>query len=651
MAHVTDDFPQKHKVVVVSNDAAQNLLLCEHLLKGGMQPISFTSAETALAGMDQDLPPDLIVTDIYMPGLDGWRFCRLLRSAEYARFNQVPVLVVSATYSGDEISRITSDVGANAFLPISLDGNEFIAQVQELLKGEKPQDILKVLIVEDSQLTSKRLVEAFQARGYLAEAAFTFQEGLTCLGRTAYDIAVLDYHLPDGLGDELLKALPEKSSGCVCIMMTADPQPELALTWMKMGAAAYLRKPFEPEYLISQCERARRERALLRIQEQLEVRSRQLQASEGKYRGLVQYSSDPIFTFNPDETYHFVNEAFARPFGKKPEEIIGKTPHAIFPHNEAEKRLTLVRRVFKTGEKGEIEVKVVRPTGEENYYLTLADPIKDDLGKVLYVTCISKDITERKQMEEALRQTNETAQAILNAVTESVFLMSADGKIIMVNETTAVRLGKRTADLVETDIYQYLPPDVAKSRRKQVETVCGHGKTIRFEDERFGRWFENHIYPIFDADGKIRRVAIYGRDITERKRIEEALRESEERFRRVLQDVQAVSVQGYGPDGTTQYWNRASEQLYGYSAEEAIGQNLLNLIIPPEMRKDTAMAIQQMAMTGQPVPASELSLMRKDGSHVEVFSSHTIVQIPGREQELFCIDIDLSELKRAEKQV
>jgi two-component system, cell cycle sensor histidine kinase and response regulator CckA len=139
-------------------------------------------------------------------------------------------------------------------------------------------------------------------------------------------------------------------------------------------------------------------------------------------------------------------------------------------------------------------------------------------------------------------------------------------------------------------------------------------------------------------------------EIAERKQSEEALRESEARFRHLLQSVQNVAVQGYGPEGTTRYWNQATERLYGYTAQEAIGRNLLDLIIPQEMRGDVEKAIQQMAETGQPIPASELSLMRKDGSRVAVFSSHAIVKLPGREPELFCIDIDLTERKQVEEE-
>jgi hypothetical protein len=145
--------------------------------------------------------------------------------------------------------------------------------------------------------------------------------------------------------------------------------------------------------------------------------------------------------------------------------------------------------------------------------------------------------------------------------------------------------------------------------------------------------------------------ALYEKDIFERSLMEADLRQSEARFRHLLQDIENISVQGYGPDGTTQYWNRASEKLYGYSAQEAIGQNLVDLIIPPEMKESVKSAIKAMAITGQPIPAAELSMMRKDGSLVTVFSNHTIIKLPGQKQELFCIDIDLTKLKQTEKEL
>jgi len=138
-------------------------------------------------------------------------------------------------------------------------------------------------------------------------------------------------------------------------------------------------------------------------------------------------------------------------------------------------------------------------------------------------------------------------------------------------------------------------------------------------------------------------------DIFRRTQAEKALLESESRFRKLFEQVPAIAVQGYGMDGIARYWNQASENLYGYSANEAIGAKLTDLIIPPEMRKDVEAAMRSMGETKIPIPASELTLMRKDGSRVVVFSSHAIVEKAGGEPELFCVDIDLTSRKEAEE--
>ncbi len=138
-------------------------------------------------------------------------------------------------------------------------------------------------------------------------------------------------------------------------------------------------------------------------------------------------------------------------------------------------------------------------------------------------------------------------------------------------------------------------------------------------------------------------------EISERKQIEAALQESEQRFRSLMENIPGVAVQGYTLNGTVTFWNPASERLYGYSASEALGTNLLDLNIPAEMKEGVAEAIQQMVKTGEPIPASESFLKRKDGSRVPVFSSHALVNPIGRSPELFCLDIDLTERKEAEE--
>jgi len=145
------------------------------------------------------------------------------------------------------------------------------------------------------------------------------------------------------------------------------------------------------------------------------------------------------------------------------------------------------------------------------------------------------------------------------------------------------------------------------------------------------------------------RARVIADTLTEEIRARESsLQESDNRFRNLLKSVPTVAVQGYAEDGTARYWNQASERLYGYSADEAIGRNLLDLIIPAEMHEGVREAMREMFETASPIPAGELSLLRKDGSRVDVIASHAYVQVPGQPPEMFCMDIDITERKQAE---
>ncbi|GAB6058296.1 PAS domain S-box protein [Desulfonatronum parangueonense] len=145
-------------------------------------------------------------------------------------------------------------------------------------------------------------------------------------------------------------------------------------------------------------------------------------------------------------------------------------------------------------------------------------------------------------------------------------------------------------------------------------------------------------------------------DVTERKRLEaelrhrqdELLQHSEARFHNLLENVHNVAVQGYAEDGTTVYWNRASEMFYGYSAQEALGRNLVDLIIPENLNEAVLAAIEHMVQTGTAPPAGEVTLRRKDGSPIHLLSSHAVVSKSDGSREFFCIDVDLTGRKRAE---
>lgn len=132
---------------------------------------------------------------------------------------------------------------------------------------------------------------------------------------------------------------------------------------------------------------------------------------------------------------------------------------------------------------------------------------------------------------------------------------------------------------------------------------------------------------------------------------EAAVSTAEQRFHKLCDEAEAMSIQGYLQDGTVVYWNRASEMIYGYSAQEAIGRNLLDLIIPRAAWAVVQHDMAQMFETGKGIPAARLTLRHKDGHPVSVFSSHTVVALPGHPKVMFCMDADMSALAQAEEEL
>ena len=136
----------------------------------------------------------------------------------------------------------------------------------------------------------------------------------------------------------------------------------------------------------------------------------------------------------------------------------------------------------------------------------------------------------------------------------------------------------------------------------------------------------------------------------EHARIQSAL-QGDSRFRLLLEKIPNIAVQAYGADGTVQYWNKASENIYGYSEAEAIGKTLYDLIIPDAAIPFVKESVYNAVVYGIDIPPGELSLRHKNGGFVSVYSSHVVIRAQGEAPQLFCIDIDMKEQKAAEKEV
>ncbi|HVN72680.1 MAG TPA: response regulator, partial [Desulfomonilia bacterium] len=384
-------------LVFVVNDAQAQLVYLSGLLtKQGLDVKAFTSAEAALAEMKSGNPPHLIVTDLHMPGLDGWRLCRLLRSPEYMAFNAAPILVVSATFSGEDPEQITADLGANAFLPAPVDSKHFIEHVKRLLAGEAPQRITRALIIDSNKSMISLISKAFMIHGYEVHTANRGHDAIRLFSDINPEIVILDYHIPDADDGQLIKEFNKINPSCAVVVITSDPKPELALKAMKLGARAYARKPFDPQYLIRLCENARRELSLLHAEALLEERTCELRESEQRYRTILDSIDEAYFELDLKGNYTFFNDFLRRAYGYSSKELMGMNYKSYTTPEDAEKAYKIFNEIYLTGKpKSQVNYEIIRKDGTGSMIEISVSLMRDPSGEPIGFRGVGRDVSER----------------------------------------------------------------------------------------------------------------------------------------------------------------------------------------------------------------------------------------------------------------
>ncbi|MFC1896598.1 helix-turn-helix transcriptional regulator, partial [Thermodesulfobacteriota bacterium] len=144
-----------------------------------------------------------------------------------------------------------------------------------------------------------------------------------------------------------------------------------------------------------------------------------------------------------------------------------------------------------------------------------------------YLLGIFRDFTERIQRQELLKDTERNMAATMNVINESVLLFDRDATVLAANATAASRLGTTVDGLVGRMGGDFISPDVFQARKKILDRVFLTGKKITFMDQRDHMVMEHNVFPVFDQQGSVTRLAILGMDVTERVKMQQALVEKE----------------------------------------------------------------------------------------------------------------------------
>lgn len=206
----------------------------------------------------------------------------------------------------------------------------------------------------------------------------------------------------------------------------------------------------------------------------------------------------------------------------------------------------------------------------------------------------------------------ETVHALLNAIQESAFLMDIDGTILQANACVAKRFGKHIDELIGTNAYDVVPPDVARERKKYADQVVHTRQPVRFEDRRNGHWIDNTIYPVFDRVGNVTSLAVFGLDFTLRKQAEAELRESRTRLQAIF-DNASVGIGMMHADGSYIQVNERWAQMLGYTLEE-IYQTTPTSIMRSDDLSESQQRLQELIRGDKNTYTIEKPFIRKDGS-------------------------------------
>jgi PAS domain S-box-containing protein len=354
-----------------------------------------------------------------------------------------------------------------------------------------------------------------------------------------------------------------------------------------------------------------------------------LKASDNRYQALVNSAHQHIFMLSREGVYLESNRQVGQ-FGlENGEALVGQCLDDVFPTELAETYIQQMERVLATGLEVEFEYPMLAPDGEHEYQVTLY-PIYS-YGEIEAIGGISRDISESKRAEKAVRLAEERYRSIYENAVEGIFQSTPDGRFLGVNPAMARIFGYSTPDEMLVAINNHIESRVyvdPKRRADFVGTLAAEGLITGFENQNYRRdgsiiWTRTNARAAYDAEGKPAYYEGFLSDVTERTQVEAALLESEQRFRSLF-DNATVGIYRTTPDGQILMANPAIIRMLGFgSFEEMASRDLEQDDFEPEYQRDQ---FRQLIETAGEVKGLEAIWNRKDGKQIYVRESAKAVR-------------------------
>ena len=346
-----------------------------------------------------------------------------------------------------------------------------------------------------------------------------------------------------------------------------------------------------------------------------------LRESEEKYRTILQSIQEGYFEMDLPGNLTFFNDPFYETFGYSRDELLGLNNRDYTTPETAERMYQNFSEIYRTGNPSSaVEYEVIRKDGTIRILEISATLIKDSSGEPIGFRGVARDISERKQAEEALRESEEKYRTILQNIQEGYFENDLAGNLTFFNDSLYEILGYSRDELMGLNNRDYTTPETAKRMYQTFNEIYRTGKPSSIIE-----------YEIIRKDGTIKIVEISAsliknssgepigfrgvvRDISERKRAEEAMRESEERYLSVMEAAPDPIIV-YDIDGMVTYLNPAFTGTFGWTMEESLGHRTYS--VPEEDVSETKDAIERV-FRGETIRSLATRRLTKDGGILDV---------------------------------
>jgi PAS domain S-box-containing protein len=369
-----------------------------------------------------------------------------------------------------------------------------------------------------------------------------------------------------------------------------------------------------------------------------------LEDSEKRYRLLVEDISEGIGIVDLDDRFVFINPAGAKIFGCSVDEMVGRSldefldsKHRIIVGEQNDLRLK--------GMDSRYELEIVRSDGSRRSMVVNAAPKRNVDGKIIGTQGFFADITEQKRTREAARKSASEMKALFNATKDIAFLIDTEGKILASNEKMAESFALDIDNVIMENLHDLLPEDLSDLCAVHEKKVIESRMPDYFDTYRDDRHFYISIYPVFDDDGVVSKLAIFGQDLTEEEAVRKKLLEIEKQYQTVVETSSDAIV--IIQDGKIVYGNPGLTEMLDYPMNELMGMEFLRYIHENDHEKIFGLYMRYIGGERE-MGIFHLVALRRDGSLINIDLDAGMLTYKGRDA-LLATCRDVTDKKKAEQ--